>query len=498
MLLEDQIKAAILAEAEKLIQRHQQYHNVLHLDHLRKQERVLGVPAKQIKTPEAWNVSRLHNPFYVRRKAGSIARSMARRILDETYEPNAPHIQQIPKTGGGIRKVSVYQVPDAALSNFFYSGLLKKNKHRFSSFAYAYRNDRNVHFAIQDIAVDLQDSSRTFVAEFDFSDFFGSISHEFLLKQLTRNGFLISKDDEFVIKAFIKSNGSKGIPQGTSISLFLANMVCWELDKKLERCGVKFARYADDTVIWTPEYEKICHAYSCIDDFSREASVAINATKSAGISLLKKQGMPAEMVSKDQIDFLGYSLSVNAVSIKTRSVERIKSQISYILAKHLIQPLRKMPLKALIIPANDQDRSLMSAMSEIRRYLYGGLTSTQILNYIHGRTRRIYFKGLMSYYPLINDVEQLKMLDGWLVSAVHRAVQERGRLLDGHGHPRWNIFPFKVKRDSIVTEYRQHKTFGKPRYEVLSLSLLHGALTQAMRESGIEKIMGPGALNYDY
>lgn len=498
MLLEDQIRTAILVEAEKLIQRYHQYHNVLHLDHSRKQERIAGVPAKQIKSPEAWDASKLHNPFYVRRKASSIAKSIAKKIQNESYAPNSPYIRKIPKAGGGFRRVSVYQVPDAAVSNLFYAGLLKKNKHRFSSFAYAYRNDRNVHFAIQDIAVDLQDSSRTFVAEFDFSDFFGSISHEFLLSQLKRNGFFISKDDEFVINAFIKSNGGRGIPQGTSISLFLANMVCWELDKKLERCGVKFARYADDTVIWTPEYEKICQAYSCIDDFSNEASVAINATKSAGISLLKKQGMPAEMASKDHVDFLGYSLSVNAVSIKARAVEKIKSQISYILAKHLLQPLRNAPLKALIIPANDQDRSLISAMAEIRRYLYGGLTNTQILNYIHGKTRRIYFKGLMSYYPLINDVEQLKMLDGWLVSAVHRAVRERGRLLAGHGHPSWSIFPFKVKRNSIVTQYRQHKTFGKTRYEVPSLSLLHSALTQAMRENGIEKVMGAASSNYDY
>lgn len=498
MILEQHIKNAIQSEANKLIQRYQQYHNALHLEHTRKSERVKGVAPKKVKTPEAWQVSRLHNPFYVRRKAASIAKSIAKKIRDGSFTPNPPFIQEVAKAGGGVRKVSVYQVPDAAISRLFYSGLLAKNRHRFSSFSYAYRNDRNVHFAIQDIAVDLQDSSRTFVAEFDFSDFFGSISHKFLTDQLSRNGFMVSRDDRLVIEAFLRSHGENGIPQGTSISLFLANMVCWELDKKLERCGVKFARYADDTVVWSPEYAKICEAFACIDDFSREAGVKINTAKSAGISLLKKKGMPAEMAPKDQIDFLGYSLSVGAVSIKRASVEKIKAQIAYILAKHLLQPLRQTPLKALIIPANNFDKALVSAMAEVRRYLYGGLTSTQILNYIHGKTRRIYFKGLMSYYPLITDVEQLRMLDGWLVSAVHRAVRARGKLLQSHGYKRWHTFPFNVPRQALLPAYRKQLIHGKRRYEVPSLSLLHEALKQAMTENGIERVMNSRSLAYVY
>lgn len=498
MNLEQRIKSSIESEALKLIKRYQDYHNNLHLEFVRRKERIADVPEKVVKKPECWENNPLHNPFYVRRRAASIAKSIARKIFNGDYVPNEPFIEKIPKKGGGVRKISIYQIPDAAVSRLFYTHLLSKNKHRFSSFSYAYRNDRNVHFAIQDIAIDLQDSSRTFVAEFDFSDFFGSISHSYLEAQLDRNGFMVGRDDRKVISAFLKSNGERGIPQGTSISLFLANMVCWDLDKKLERCGVKFARYADDTVVWSPDYARICEAFTCIDDFSREVGVKINLSKSAGISLLKRKGMPAEMVAKEKIDFLGYSLSVGGVSIKSAAVTKIKAQISYILSKHLLQPLRKKPLKALVIPANNRDRSLISAMSEIRRYLYGGLTSVQILNYIHGKTRRIYFKGLMSYYPLITDAEQLKELDGWLVSAVHHAVRARGKLLMGHGYSVWHNFPYNVSRSHIVQIYRAQSVKGKRLYEVPSLSLLHGALTAAMSENGIERVMNTRSLRYVY
>lgn len=498
MNLEERIYKSIRAESKKLIQRYQDYHNSLHLEHERKKNRIKDVPKKVVKRPEAWKENHLHNPFYVHRRAAGIARSIAQKIVNGTYSPNKPFIQQVPKKGGGFRSVSIYQVPDAALSKLIYSDLLAKNRHRFSAFSYAYRNDKNVHFAIQDINIDLQESSRTFIAEFDFSDFFGSISHTYLTDQFVRNGFMIGRDERKVIDAFLKSHGIQGIPQGTSISLFLANLVCWELDKKLERCGVKFARYADDTVIWSPDYSRICEAFTCVDDFSRETGVQINAAKSAGISLLKKKGMPAEMQAKDYIEFLGYSLSVGNVSIKNVAKRKIKAQISYILSKHLLQPIRKKPLKALIIPSNDMDISLVSAMTEIRRYLYGGLNSAQILNYIHGKTRRIFFKGLMSYYPLITDIAQLKELDGWVVSTVYHSVKERAKLLQTHGYNVSTNFPFNVSRAKLVKVYRSQKVKGRRLYEVPSLSLLHQALTEAMTEYGIERVMNTRSLVYVY
>lgn len=498
-MLADQIKKAILAESEKLIERYHGYHNALHLEHTRKRRRVISVESKEIKTPAEWKHHFLHNPFYVRRKATAIANSIAKKIEAGIYVPHKPFPKTVPKKGGGERHISIYQIPDAAISTMFYQNLLEKNLHRFSSFSYAYRNDRNVHFAIQDIAIELEGSNRTFIAEFDFSDFFGSISHEYLEEQLTRNGYLISPNDKQIIKAFLNAGTGKGIPQGTSISLFLANLVCWELDKGLEGCGVKFARYADDTVIWTSEYSKICDAFKCIADFSKKTHVKINADKSHGIHLLIKEGMRSEMQAKYSFDFLGYKLSVGAVSIKDARVSKINADICRILFKHLVQPLTYTPLRALIIPSSGEDKSLISAMGEIRRYLYGGLTSQQISNFVAGRTKHIYFKGLMSYYPLVNDINQLRQLDGWLVSAIYRAVQQRGKLLAGHGYgSRLSSFPFNVAKKDMLQDYGRIVVKRKKLYEIPSLSLLHSALTQAVKEVGIKRVMNPKSIFYDY
>lgn len=498
MDLEKSILSSIRDEATKLSMRHHAYHNSIAIENNRKKERTTSPNLLQVKKPDHWLVDKKYNPFYVNKHAKSIAHSIAKKIKDGTYAPQSPELASIPKKSGGSREVSIYQIPDAAVSTLFYHRLLKKNKHRFSSFSYAYRNDRNVHFAIQDISVELLHSSRIFVAEFDFRKFFDTISHEFLYAQFEQNGFLISNEERNVIKAFLHGR-EKGIPQGTSISLFLANLTCWKLDKQLEKEGLQFARYADDTIIWSKDYSKISKAFDIISDFSIEAGVAINEDKSDGISLLCNEKMPSEIASrKSHIEFLGYSISVDNVSIKQESLIKIKRQISFILYKHLIQPLNSIPLRAVKIPANDEDEALLSAICEIRRYLYGDLNEEMIRSYLSGRSSRIYFKGIMSFYPIINNVEQMKSMDGWLVNEIYKAVQKRSRQLTNHSMPRSHSLPFSASRKELVGYCDSQLIHGKKLMKIPSFMTIYNAMKKGITESGILSVTDPQSDNYDY
>ena len=209
--------------------------------------------------------------------------------------------------------------------------------------------------------------------------------------------------------------------------------------------------------------------------------------------------MPSEIASrKEEIEFLGYAISVDHVSIKRSSVNKIKRQITYILYKHLIQPLRGTKLVALEIPANDKDRHLLSAILEIRRYLYGNLTDQMIANYLNGSSNRIFFKGVMSFYPLINNEAQLKELDGWLVTAIFKAIRIRSKLLKKWKYNRDGNFPFNVQHRDLADEFKKKRIKGKKLLQIPSFYFIYQALKKGVADVGVEGVMNPAGSSYDY
>lgn len=490
----------IIDEASDKILRYQKYHNNLQLSHQRDQKRVSNPPAKKINTPEEWKDSRLHNPFYVMKRKEQISKSIAKKIKNGTYKPNKPFRKEIKKKGGGIREISVYQIPDAAVSDRFYKNLLSKNKHRFSSLSYAYRNDRNLHFAIQDIALELSSSSRLYIAEFDFSNFFGSIKHKHLFKQLEENSFLVSELEKKIIKSFLEPFNGIGIPLGTSISLFLANLACWNLDRSFENEGIRFARYADDTIVWTKDYSKIGKAFDIISQFSKETGIELNLKKSDGISLLQSAAMPSEFATpKEYVEFLGYKVSNESVGIKSSSVNKIKKQISYILYRNLLQPLTTVKLKALLLPADGLDRDYVTSIMQIRRYLYGNLTEVTLKKYLNGTYKHLSFKGIMSFYPLINDENQMLEMDRWLLSTILNTLKKRkGLLLKESPHFNIEQFPFNCKGVELIEKSKKIIIYNKEGLgQVPSFLRIHKALRKGLIEEGIERVMHPKS-NYYY
>lgn len=497
------IKKYILREANKLATRHQDYHNNLHIAYLRNKKRIANPKDKTVKIPTYWNIDKKFNPFYVIKNAESIARSIEKKIHNNSYEPRDPYIHKIPKGNGKFRSVHVYQIPDAAISNYLYETLLKKNRHRFSSLSYAYRNDRNVHYAIQDISLDFKKNGRLFISEFDFSDFFGSINHKYLEENFNNNGFYISEFEKKLIHSFLKKNPSGiGVPQGTSVSLFLANLSCWELDRSLEAEGLRFARYADDTVIWSRSYGQICKSYNIIEDFSKKTNININLEKSAGISLLSKKGLGSEFNNrKEQVQFLGYEINLDTVKIKTKSIIRIKNHINYLLYRNLIQPINTSPFSGLTIPNRGQDPALVTAMMQIRRYLYGGLNELTLKRYLRKEISYIKFKGLMSYYPLIDDIDQLKELDRWLISSILKILRKRKIILINSKAiiSSYSLFPFNLTEKNIITQCKNHKYNGKNSLaSIPSFLRMYSAVKIGLAIGGIASVMNENTDEYGY
>lgn len=496
MISEKELSEAIVAECRKLILRYETYHNSLHVELERVRRRLGFAPPKVLKRPDYWMAGNRFDPYYCQGRAEKIARSIYRKIADRTYSPNDPHEKKIPKASGGERTLRIYEIPDAVVSKLLYQRLLGKNRHRFSAFSYAYREDRNVHFAIQDLYQDISNFDRLYIAEFDFSDFFGNIAHSHLDRQLKSNGLMLSDEDVWLIKRFLLPG--KGIPQGTSISLFLANVACLSLDKSLERLGVKFARYADDTVICSDSYESIARAANEITKFSKDSDVSINFGKSHGIHLLTSVPEKAEFRAKSEFDFLGYSISPKYLGIKSSSEIKIRKRLSYLVYRNLIQPLKVRRLRGVRVPGL-RDPDLVTAMMQIRRYIWGGLRKSDLHGYLNSGGGQIRFRGVMSFYPLVTDEEQLRALDGWLVSMLYRALKLRAKYFAKHGYTRvGTIFPYSLPMSKFIEAMDSHAVMRKRLVEIPSFLLLSRAMQKAMREYGISYVMDPRSIMYAY
>jgi hypothetical protein len=435
-------KKELEAEARKLINRFEKYASRLAGERHRRARRSTA-PAEPLVTRRSlyWNAADGFNPYLVRARAARIAHAIEHKLRIGTYEPFNPIVYKIPKPHGGSRTLSIFQIADNAVSKQIFRILLDKNRPLLSSRAYAYRDDVSVHDALQFIGGDLRGESRVFVAEYDFSAYFDNIEHEHLWRILRDRRFLVTSREQHILAGFLAAlpqklesylpqscdRRPKGIPQGTSISLFLANVAAWDLDRALERLGVSFARYADDTLVWSRDYAQICRAADVIHETADRIGAPLNFKKSGGIRLLTQHSAPAEMNSVHYVEFLSHSISSSVVSVKGHVIRTFQQHILKLLYFHLIREPRRgtqNPDRLTTI-----DRDYVAFVWQLRRYIYGPITEKRLRRMRRRGPPFRRFGGIMAFFPLVNDDAQLKDLDGWICRHTHLALRRRAKLL---------------------------------------------------------------------
>lgn len=439
------IEQEILREAKRLIIRHEEHGRLIAEENQRRCKRSTAPQLlSPVESDAPWAVDPGFNPYHARRHSQGIAHSIRQKIVGRTYVPRPPLLKEIAKPGGGERTISRFQVADSAISRMLFESLLKKNAPIFSNRAYAYRKDISAQDAIHYVSSEFHSKNRMFIAEYDFTKYFQNVDHD-NIRRILKERFLVADAEESIIESFLTVKGAysdaytndplhpntKGIPQGTSISLFLANVAAWDLDRQLERVGVGFVRYADDTLIWSPHYGRICDALEQLHDTTTSMGVEVNLEKSDGVRLLVPDGAPAEIEATNRIDYVGYSLSLDTVAIKSNAVKRIKAHISQILYWTLIHEPERCN-QALHRLHGSNDRDYVSAVVRIRRYLYGDLSERALRGYQRRAIPLRRFRGVMSAYPLANDPVQLRSLDKWLELQLYLALRKRGKLLSAN------------------------------------------------------------------
>jgi RNA-directed DNA polymerase len=429
--MEATIRKHLERECAKLISRQQSHIRQSKHDQTRFTKRTgqaAGSPASY--RPEYWDLHQHFDPFYVRSRLDEIAYGLARSIRAETYQVSTTYCFSIPKPGGGKREVTIFTIPDAAVAHYLYRELLHRNGHRFSSYSFAYRPDRTAHFAVEHLAKAARRQKRLFVLEYDFAKYFDTISHQYV-ERLLRDELQVSPRERKLASEFLRFRRARGC------QAFRDGVL--ELDRELDSTGASFARYADDTVILCKDYEQANICAELMLSHGMRSATQVNFDKSDGISILTPEHT-AEMRTKLSFAFLGYEIGASGVGLSAKAVKRIKKKISTIIHKHMLLYPKRHQFNPARIEPNGLDWDMVTCLNEIRRYLYGRASEKKVSECIDDKTKPLTLtKGLLSFYPLIDQPQALQKLDGWMLDAMHRAQVAR-RILVSPANPNARVF----------------------------------------------------------
>lgn len=392
--------------------------------------------------PALWSERPEYNPFHVRSRAKTIAHAINSGIAAGTYAPHAPVAVKIEKRGGGFRVVNTYPIADEAVSRLLYRRLLSKNLSRFSARSYAYRPDIGVHDAIAYVHSEIERRRRIYIAEYDFRAFFDHIDRSHLWWAARDMGFVATRREKLLIQAFLESpffsGGSqrldepdmqkRGVPQGTALALLLANVAATPLDRELERLGVGFARYADDSLVWSSQYSAIGLAAEAYYSHAEKMGVSIGSEKSEGIRLLTSIEGRFEIPHTGAAVFLSHRISMDGVGLSMSAVDRAKGRLGKLIYDHL--------LREPIAGTQDMDRlgvvdrDYVSLIWQIRRYMYGRVSESALRRRLRENppSQRA-LGGFVAQFPTVSRESDWLELDSWLKDHVMMAIRKRQKLL---------------------------------------------------------------------
>ncbi len=221
-------------------------------------------------------------PEYIRENWDSIKE----QIRERKYKPQPVRRTEIPKPDGSKRKLGIPTVMDRVIQQAIAQVISPMCKPLFSENSYGFRPNRSCEMAIKELLTFLNEGYE-WIVDIDLEKFFDNVPQDRLMSLV--HNIINDGDTESLIRKYLKAGvmvqgkyekTDKGTPQGGNLSPLLSNIMLNELDKELEKRGLRFVRYADDCVIAVRSEASAKRVmYSITDWIERKLGLKVNATK---------------------------------------------------------------------------------------------------------------------------------------------------------------------------------------------------------------------------